>query len=197
MMDIDRFDALTRSLSDTRSRRGALGTLVGGTFGLLGIASAVAKKGKGKKKPKPKLPLNTFGCVNVGQKCAGKSTNCCSGICQGKKPKKGKRDKSTCIAHNTGGCTPERSLCVTDSPASQCSPEGVCLTTTGNAGFCADADIGFTNCQPCRKDTDCEALGFGAGAACAIFDGPFCASPDEGCAGHNGSSGTACVAPGA
>jgi hypothetical protein len=183
-------------LTAVPSRRDVLRGLIaaGLGFGALRLPEAAAAKKKRKKKPR-KPTFSAFGCLNVGQPCRGDSATCCSGICQGKKPKKGKKDTSTCVAHNTGGCTPERSLCVTDSPASQCSAEGVCLTTTGNAGFCADADIGFTNCQPCRTDTDCEALGFGAGAACVIFDGQFCASPDEGCAGHNGSSGTACLQP--
>jgi hypothetical protein len=50
-MDSDRFDTITRALTDTRSRRGALGAFLGGTLGLLGLADTAArKKGKGKKK---------------------------------------------------------------------------------------------------------------------------------------------------
>ena len=47
-----------------------------------------------KKNKKPKN--NAFGCLNVGQACNGKNDKCCSGICDGKKPKKGKKDKSKC-----------------------------------------------------------------------------------------------------
>jgi hypothetical protein len=55
-MDPLRFDSLSREL--TRSRRGALAAVVGGTLGLLGLAETTAKrkKGKGKKKPKQCKP---------------------------------------------------------------------------------------------------------------------------------------------
>ena len=39
-MDPARFDTLTRSLIDLRSRRGALAALLGGTLGLLGWSDA-------------------------------------------------------------------------------------------------------------------------------------------------------------
>ena len=41
-----RFDSLTRSLTTTGSRRGALGALRVGTLGLLGLVDADAKKGR-------------------------------------------------------------------------------------------------------------------------------------------------------
>jgi hypothetical protein len=87
-MDAAGFDTLARSLQRHIARRTALGVLGGGLAALLtrvgpGDASA-RKKQKHKKKPK----LNEFGCVNIGGKCRGKNGLCCSGICQGKKPKK-------------------------------------------------------------------------------------------------------------
>jgi hypothetical protein len=51
-MDADRFDSLSRSLTDTPSRRGALAALLGGSLGLLGMTETDAKKGKKKKKKK-------------------------------------------------------------------------------------------------------------------------------------------------
>ena len=53
-MDGDRFDSLTRALRDACTRRGVLTTLLAGTFGLLGLADAGAKKGGGKNKNKKK-----------------------------------------------------------------------------------------------------------------------------------------------
>lgn len=58
-MDSTRFDALTRSLTDPRSRRRTLVSLLGGTLGLLGLTETIAKKrkpvhGEGKKKKKKK-----------------------------------------------------------------------------------------------------------------------------------------------
>ena len=135
----------------------------------------------------------------MGGKCRGNDANCCSNICEGKKPKKGKKDKSRCVGHNERGCTPARQLC-TNPLAAQCAPPSVtalCALTTGNAGFCAQlaSVTKEANCAPCSKDTECEALGFGAGSACVLIrasDG--CASTNS-CEGVNGSTGTACVPP--
>ena len=41
-----RFDSLTRSLTTAGSRRGALGALLVGTLGLLGLVDAAARKGR-------------------------------------------------------------------------------------------------------------------------------------------------------
>jgi hypothetical protein len=178
------------------SRRRALWLFAWGTLGVVTHHRAGGTVGAKKRKKKGRdAKPNAFGCLDVGKPCRGKDALCCSGICAGKKPGKGKQDKRTCAAHNTGGCLPERSFCV-DSEAF-CSPTAACLTTTGNAGFCAE-DLGFdreVNCQPCVRDTECEQLGFAAGSACVILrtEG-FC---EEGCEGINGSTGTACIAPGA
>jgi hypothetical protein len=43
-MDADRFDALSRSLTRARSRRGALTSLLGATLGLVGVGRTEAKK---------------------------------------------------------------------------------------------------------------------------------------------------------
>ena len=199
-MHANRFNEVAYLLAALPSRRDVLRGLVAAGLGLGGLRlqeATEAKKKQRNKKPK----LNAFGCLNVGQKCRGKDSKCCSGICQGKKPKKGEKDKSTCVAHNEGPCTADRSVCATGSPASLCGPEAVCLATTGNAGFCANvAGNSFSqeaNCRVCGKDTDCEAAGFGQGAACVLLNQGFCATPDTNCAGVNGSSGTACLPPGA
>lgn len=196
-MDANRFDVLTRSLSTASSRRMALSLTLGGALGLLGLSGAGAKKKQQKgKKPKP----NTYGCLNVGQSCRGRDDLCCSGICEGQQPKKGKRDKSRCVSHNAGSCTPERSLCVTGGIASVCTPgvtTAVCLTTTGNAGFCATTQ-GLSkevNCQVCGSDADCADMGFPPGSACVILTGVGCTANND-CNGTNGSTGTACIPPG-
>ena len=189
-MHAGRFDFLTRSLTVAGSRRHALAAAVGG-FATLGALPAGAKKDK-TKKPK----LNEFGCVDVGKACLGKDSNCCSGICQGKKPKKGKKDKSRCAAHNDGGCTPVRSACVVvDITQALCNPAipvAVCMATTGNAGFCGSL-AGFNsqaNCRSCTTDTECVAFGFPSGSACVIVQGGGCGDP---CAVTNGR---ACLQPG-
>ncbi len=199
-MDGYRFDRIVKSFGLPASRRSALGIfsalgLAGGAA--LRIPASVEAKKKGKKK---KLKLNDFGCVNVGGACRGKNALCCSGICEGKKPKKGKKDKSKCLAHSTGGCTPQRSLCVTGSAVSYCTPgevDAVCVATTGNAGYCAsNVGLGPANCRVCRTDQECEAAGFPAGSACVILTGVGCVGAGD-CNGINGSQGTACVPPGA
>lgn len=185
-MDATRFDYLTRSLTDTASRR----MLLGGFAASLGLAAlcfpmSMEARKKRKNTNKKKQPaFNQFGCLNVGQKCRGNSANCCSGICQGKKPKKGQKDKSVCVAHDTGDCPPgltaeicggqENVFCTTGTGF----PGGTCLTTTGNAGYCgADSD-----CRQCTRDADCRAE-LGPQAACVVCatcaEGTRCAGPDD------------------
>jgi hypothetical protein len=159
------FDDPVRALIGAISRRGLLHCLAAAGL-MLPRSSGVTEARKRKKrseKPKP----NAFGCLNVGQRCSGSNEKCCSGICQGKKPKKGKKDKSKCVAHNTGGCSPEQDFCTTD-PNTPCGVDGVCGRTTGNAGYCIDQTVELP-CAACKRDTDCE-LGFGPGAACLICE---------------------------
>jgi hypothetical protein len=160
-MDERRFDVIAKSLGAAGSRRVALRTAIGIT-----VAAGLARFGLGsttanKKKPK----LNEFGCVNVGKACRGKDALCCSGICQGKKPKKGKQDKSKCLAHNTGGCQAGEDWCVGVN-VSCGTPNGLCFQTTGRASFCGAASL---SCG-CTKDEECEAVK-GPGAACIVCPG--------------------------
>jgi hypothetical protein len=196
-MDDRRFDDVVKVLGHGQaSRRGTLLGLVGAVLGRLAARFAVSA---GAKKRKKKLVRNEFGCVDVGGKCRGNDGNCCSGVCQGKKPKKGKKDKSVCVAHNVGGCTLDRDSCLTGDPAvSSCGQNAICTATTGKAAFCASTvDISNgRNCRICATDTDCEEQGFPPGSACVILTGGVC-DGDTGCAGINGSSGTGCLAPGA
>jgi len=87
-MDADRFDALSRALTDARSRRGALAALLGGTLGLLGLTVTESKKKKKKKKKKrpttitpepttqiPAPPPPPPTCTNCGDECINTLTN--------------------------------------------------------------------------------------------------------------------------
>jgi hypothetical protein len=169
-MDGARLDALARSLSDTRSRRATLVAVLGGVGPLLGLpGEAAGKKGQKKSKRKP-LRRNEFGCVNVGGRCQGNDANCCSGICTGKKPKKGEKDKSTCVAHDQSSCLPGQTSAGCSSLSEPLSSvpcttstgrTGQCNTTTGNAGYCVFGGL----CIPCTKDADCISF-CGPQAAC-------------------------------
>jgi hypothetical protein len=161
LVNPSRFDALTRALSDGSSRRG----LLHGVVASLGLA-LVPATGLAKKKKRKKLKRNSFGCVDVGGKCRGNSANCCSSICQGKKPKKGKKDKSRCVAHNALTCQPEQDNCVATPNA--CGMGGSCFRTTGNASFCGNNAIS----QACTRDIECEAAA-GLGAACVVCPSAF------------------------
>jgi hypothetical protein len=108
----------------------------------------------------------------------GNDSLCCSGVCQGKKPKKGKPDKRVCTAHHAGECSPRRDYCdLEQAPVNNLcnlpAETAFCVVTTGEAGFCASL-LGFDaaiHCQACAKDADCEALGFPPGSACVVFSG--------------------------
>jgi hypothetical protein len=183
-MHATRFDALTRSLGTGASRRGALAGVLG-ALGALGAGAlplvtglAKSKKSRNRKKNRPKP--NAYGCLNVGQKCNGKNSKCCSGICQGKKPKRGKKDKRRCVAHDTGGCVVSERQCGAKVPTCTTSVNrvGGCLTTTGNGPYCAD----FITGHLCSKDADCRAV-CGPLAACFIDvcdnNRGHCAGPGE------------------
>jgi hypothetical protein len=174
-MDGKTFERVTRCLVTSFSRRGiwrgAAGTALGAAVVWLPFMGAARKKRKNAKNSK--LKLNAFGCVNVGGKCRGNSANCCSGICDGKKPKKGEKDKSRCVAHDVSTCLAGQDTC--ESGLIPCGANASCSQTTGRAPFCA----GPGDCVACRKDTDCQT-DFGAGAACIV-----CSDCEE--------TGTACV----
>jgi hypothetical protein len=172
-MDSARFDGLARSVSTLLSRR-----TLAGAFGLsaLAIPGLAEAKKKHKHKKKKKVKFNDFGCVNVGDFCKN-SGQCCSGICQGKK------GKGKCQAHDQSTCQPgqQELACggVTVDCTTSTGDDGICDTTTGNAGYClTDGD-----CFACHKDADCVPF-CGTHAACII-----CAS------GCPETGGTACVGP--
>ena len=194
-MDHDRFDGLTHSLATAASRRGLGRTLAGGGFGALlssafGALNVEAKKKgnhrKKKKTPRPQPVFNQFGCRDVGQPCRGNSTLCCSGVCAGQKPKKGKKDASTCVAHNAGACTLDSCTATHNIHCNVANTSCFCATTTGKATFCGNFSLSASQlCRVCSRDTDCAAE-FGPGAACVVLGG-LCAAlcPATG--------GTACV----
>jgi hypothetical protein len=156
-MDGPRFDRLARTISTSSSRRASL--RFAAALVLSAARPSTTAGAKGKKKPTP----NSYGCLNVGQPCRGKDALCCSGLCQGQKPKKGKRDKRKCAARNTGGCTAAQDSCMVEKNV-PCMSNGVCTQTTGEAPFCARLGVG--ECTACTKDADCEL--WGPGAACIV-----------------------------
>jgi hypothetical protein len=180
-MDARDFDRLIRALGVASSRRrfgGALAALAGG-------ASKWPDRGQAKQRKK-KLKRNQFGCVSVGGKCRGNDANCCSGICDGKKPKKGKKDKSRCVGHDARTCPPGQtpSVCSQVETGVPCTTAaalpGQCATTTGEGAYCAFE----VKCFACKKDADCIPF-CGPQAAC-ILCVPECL---------DGGLTTACVGP--
>ena len=173
MVDVERCYGWTR-------RR--FGLTAGGLAASVTRLRSPADAAATKKRKKP-LRRNAFGCVDVGEKCRGADSVCCSGICQGKKPKKGQKDTSRCIAHDAGICQPGQgsTFCggsVFESCESSTGEPGECETTTGKVGYCVRSQI---LCSPCAKDADCVPQ-CGADAACIR------------CVGCG--AGTACVGPG-
>jgi hypothetical protein len=158
------FDRLTRTFAGSTSRRDIIRGLASALgLGLTAAASPGGADAKKKKRKKNKPKKNEFGCLDVGKKCNGKNSKCCSGICKGKRPKKGKKDKSKCIAHNVGSCQADQDACSqSDIP---CGTAAICFRTTGKASFCAALEA--AQCFPCTKDADCQE-GCGPDAACIV-----------------------------
>jgi hypothetical protein len=182
-----RFAIVTHALTTFPTRRDMIRGIAGTGLGLatlqqLGVAEAgkknKRKKKKGKKKARP-LIFNQYGCVDIGQACRGDNSLCCSGMCEGAAPRKGKPDRSRCVHHNAGNCTLDTNTCEVgaDVPCGPGKLRTACTVTTGNAAFCADITAGTTvHCRVCGRDTDCQGE-FGPSAACVVLDGmctPLC-----------------------
>jgi hypothetical protein len=158
-MDAKRFDTFARVMARTTVCRRlffglALSPLAGFVAG--GRRDEVTAKKRHKKRRKPKKPKpNAFGCLEVGDPCANES-QCCSGVCEGKK---GKR---TCRAHDTGTCNQE-DIVVPCNNRTNCG----CFRTTAGSDVCA-ALFPPSACAECQRDADCEAMGFPPGSACGL-----------------------------
>jgi hypothetical protein len=161
-MDFERFDLLTRSVSTLLSRRVLAGVL--GVAACTFPSVSEAKKHERARKKK-RVKFNDFGCVNVGNACKNGS-QCCSGICQGKRGKKRCRahDASTCAGQDS--CAGETTMCTTTDGVA-----GACFVTTGNAAHCSASGL----CFACKTDADCAPI-CGAGAACIVCEDPQCAA---------------------
>lgn len=185
-MDTNQFDRAARAIVSGAQRRRVLAGLlttavVTPLLGLTSPADTEARRRKKRRKNRKKIRRNSFGCVNVGQKCYGRNDVCCSGLCNGT----GKR--SVCAGRNAESCADTSHTCQERGTGTCGGGGGSCFTTTGNAPFCGE--LGLCDCAPCAFDSDCEAE-HGAGAACIQ-----CAGNSDGfCTGVNGSGqGTACV----
>jgi hypothetical protein len=195
-VDPNRFDGWATKVGECADRRHVVmwlgGSVVSGLVALTGFTSVGAKQHGHRRHKRHNRPVvNQHGCLDVGQPCRGESSVCCSGICQGTAPKKGKQDRSTCIAHNAGTCSPDQDACTTgvNAHCNAANERSICLLTTGNAGFCGDITAGVLElCRVCDRDTDCQAE-FGVGAACVSF-GNVCSALCP------ATSSTACVPAG-
>jgi hypothetical protein len=170
-VDLTRFNAVTETITNLPSRRDMLRSLAGAGIGLgallgsaFGAPDADAKKTRRKKKRKkqPRPVFNQFGCLGVGQPCKGDSTICCSGICAGSAPRKGRPDTRVCAAHDTGTCKQDGVL----APCNNRTNCG-CFRTTAGSDVCAEL-FPPSACAACQRDADCLALGFPPGTACAL-----------------------------
>jgi hypothetical protein len=191
-MDTNRFTELASLLRTAPSRREVLRGFIAAGLGLSVLRRPEALDArKGKKRPK-KQKNNAFGCLNVGQPCRGKDDKCCSGICQGRKPRKGKKDTSKCAAHGAGTCDQEAlGICTGAVPAlATCNNRSncACFQTTGASRYCAELfGPGLSQCAACLRDADCVAMGLPSGSACAPVSQGFCAGTCPG--------GMACLVP--
>jgi hypothetical protein len=178
-MDGNQFDTLTKLVGRRASRRGALSGL---TASLLGAITAWTLS-VDEPEAAAQVSGEDFGCLNVGQRCNGRASKCCSGRCVGRPAQRGRRrkngkrgrnkpDRSTCRAHDEGGCTSAQDTCASRSVVACGSRgRGACFQTTGNAPFCGRSTFGSAPdfvCLQCARDEECVNAGFGAGAACVV-----------------------------
>jgi hypothetical protein len=114
-MDVQRFDAMTRACGSLPRRR-LLGGLAGSALGAVAVTLGFAE-----------AEATHFFCLHVGRPCK-KARLCCSSRCK----------RGRCRAHNVGGCTAAKDICVTTLPG--CGGGSCyCNLTTGGANFCSAA----------------------------------------------------------
>jgi hypothetical protein len=142
-----RFDRLTRSLTDVCSRRGALGMLLGGTLGLLGLADTPAKKNScppcrkkkaGKCKGKKR---DGTACQNGGQCQNGRCVSLGQAAPQLPPPAGDSSPPPLSRTCTAGQCTSD----------SYCGPGCVCLDIGGVRRRCMAA--GICSAEPCTADS--------------------------------------------
>lgn len=171
-MDDDRFDTLTRTLTDFHSRRGALATLLGGTPGLFGLVArdeTAAKRRHHARKPpcrklkascKPKGKMYQRCCDKINQlHCdivAGSSNKrCCydyQQVCSGA-PGECCRDLTCGSVPALSGsrcCAKLGSTCFSDNDCCDAAPCIVAIC--GGSPPCVDSG------QPCPDNCDLGAL---------------------------------------
>ena len=176
-MDGKRFDSLARTVGRRRSRRDAFQALAAA-----GLAAAAARLGLGAE-PAAEAQVTVerrFNCTAVGDTCKGNDSQCCSGRCKGKKRKEGKNGngigetRASASLMIRPGARPGRIRATLDiAVACGFRGRGGCLKTTGNASFCGQIEgqrPPRLHCENCTTDQDCEALGYGSGAACVVCD---------------------------
>jgi len=204
-MDPNRFDTLARSLTDARSRRAALASLLGGTLGLLGLAETSAKnrtgndvhgegKKKKKKKKKKKAPVPTTQTpVESSSPVSPPPPAVCTPSC----PNNQTCQTGTCVC--PGGGRP----CTLDGSCGECCLHADCC----NGAFPCPA--GSQICRPpvngnrvcgCPDGTElcsgtcravCNALQFRDPTTCGCC-GIYCFSDDDCCSRECGA-GFLCV----
>jgi hypothetical protein len=170
-MSESRINALLHALQDGPTTRRAIARGLAGIALAAGLAQSGAANLDARKRRNPrqkKPPVNRFGCRNVGVACSS-AGQCCSGICEGGRRRKGKKTRKTCRAHDTGGCRVEQDSCSGEFfPCTATNgADGFCHVTTGNAPYCGVSSTTFD----CTKDEDCIDL-CGPEAACVVCNNP-------------------------
>jgi hypothetical protein len=193
-MDANRFDTLTRSLTDVRSRRGALAVVLGGALGVLGLDGLAAKRRKHAKNGK-----------HASSEGKGKKKG------NGNKKKKKKGEKQTPYAPPPPGVDPASPptpppppanpspppppppppppVCTPNCPSNQTCQNGRCVCLSGSGVCTLDG-----SCGQCCLNSDC------CNGAMPCPGGTICLPPVNGnricgCAPGTDSCGGQCLAP--
>lgn len=144
-MDTDRFDRLTRSLTTSRSRRGALTALLGGTLGLLGRAETDARKRKGKGKGKKKNKGGNRPTCGDGARNGSETDVDCGGTCP--------RCQNGKICDNRNDC--ESASCSVFGYCFACGEDSHCPNDSSGACVCRQPASGG-GAKTCTKATACD-----------------------------------------
>jgi hypothetical protein len=168
-MDAQRFDTLTKTLSASGSRRGALAALLAGTLGLLGLPETTAGRMKQRHRQRHEQGRNTDQdkaaaegpCGNGSGKANActRHRQCCTGYCDKK--------RGRCRCRGLGkSCRESRNCCTTHGQPMTCQGgrcQTVCTPTSG-CPACQTCQAG--SCVPVA-DGDCCAGGLCVGGTCA------------------------------
>jgi len=162
-MDPTRFDALTRQLVASHSRRRLLSGALGIVAGLLGAGESQAKRHRTAKRAQRQVSAGKTKCRRAGRSCQGRRAKiCCPGLaCVGSD--RGSARRCTPCSAEGASCAGDEACCGGVCCRDELiNPVGTCCASRDRCcgGDCCTegevCDFRFLMCVPCTPEGECQ-----------------------------------------